>query len=409
MPPSQQRRNENPLCAGQLRLPVDPSPTSNTVRALTVLDAPLQRQAIAPPGSPRAAEFFAGIGLVRLAYEAAGVDVVFANDIEPFKASVYREAFGHDDLVVDDVRNVSGEDVPDIEIAAASFPCTDLSLAGNRLGLNGEHSGMFWEFARVLREMGDRRPQVVQMENVPSFATSHGGRDLREAVAELNDLGYSCDLLVIDARRFVPQSRPRLFIVGLLEVEEMCRWQPHDLRPRWTSDFAEAHSDLRMHAADLPVAPERDGEFSDVVETLSSSDPRWWSSDRAQAFVDSLSFINAERLERMRESDERAWATAYRRTREGVARWEIRADGLAGCLRCPRGGSSKQAVVEAGRGEIRIRWMTAREYARLQGVDDAFTFDSVTPTQAMFGFGDAVCVSAVEWLASNYILKSLGM
>src|SRR5437870_346280 len=83
-----------------------------------------------------------------------------------------------------------GSDVPSIELATASFPCTDLSLAGNRAGLKGSESSMFWQFARVLREMDRRRPKVVMLENVPGFATSHGGKDLRNAIAELNDMGY---------------------------------------------------------------------------------------------------------------------------------------------------------------------------------------------------------------------------
>ena len=127
----------------------------------------VQRDAVRRPwyssamgnGAPlRAAEFFAGIGLVRRALEQEDFRVVFANDIEPAKAALYRANFDASDLVVGDVRNVRGKDVPDIDLATASFPCTDLSLAGNRAGLSGEHSGMFWEFARVIREMRRRGP-----------------------------------------------------------------------------------------------------------------------------------------------------------------------------------------------------------------------------------------------------------
>ena len=97
------------------------------------------------------------------------------------------------------------------------------------------------------------------------------------------------------------------------------------------------------------------------------------------------------------------WATAFRRTRNGTATWEIRADALSGCLRATGGGSSKQALVEAGRGNVRVRWMTAREYARLQGAPDFLIPDSVSENQARFGFGDAVCVPVVEWVAKEHI------
>ena len=75
---------------------------------------------------------------------------------------------------------------------------------------------MFWEFARVLKEMGKRRPSVIMLENVPGFATSQGGRDLRDAIARLNELGYTCDVLAVNASHFVPQSRLRMFIIGKL-------------------------------------------------------------------------------------------------------------------------------------------------------------------------------------------------
>lgn len=76
---------------------------------------------------------------------------------------------------------------------------------------------------------------------------------------------------------------------------------------------------------------------------------------------------------------------------------------MSGCLRATRGGSSKQAVVLAGNDGLRVRWMTAREYARLQGADSFVLPDAISENQALFGFGDAVCVPVVEWIARNYL------
>ena len=162
----------------------------------------------------RAAEFFAGIGLVRMALERAGWSVQYANDIRPFKRDMYCANFTGEEFDLRDVRKVVGADIPDVDLATASFPCIDLSLAGWRRGLAGEHSGLFWEFARVIGEMGERRPRLLLIENVPSFLTSAGGADLRAAVSRLNSLGYECDLLIADAQWYVPQSRKRLFIVA---------------------------------------------------------------------------------------------------------------------------------------------------------------------------------------------------
>ena len=117
---------------------------------------------------------------------------------------------------------------------------------------------MFWEFARVLREMRDegRAVPVVLLENTLGWATSKGGDDLRAAVAELNDLGYWCDLLVVNAQRFVPQSRPRLFVVCSREpLAEPGDWRTTDVRPAWVRRFVEAHPELRMQALDIVPPP----------------------------------------------------------------------------------------------------------------------------------------------------------
>jgi DNA (cytosine-5)-methyltransferase 1 len=356
---------------------------------------------------PRVAEFFAGIGLVRQALEQVGFNVVFANDIEPVKALLYSANFDSSHFVLDDIRNVTGADIPDIELATASFPCTDLSLAGNRNGLAGSQSGMFWEFARVIEEMETRRPPLILLENVLGFATSHGGKDMADAISRLNELGYSCDILVVDALWFLPQSRQRMFIVGSkVPLTKESDWTTTKLRPRWIRDFARKNSNLRIHATPLVPPPSSKQSIGKYVERIQSADSRWWSADRVIRFRESLSSLQAKRLQLIIASPSTSWTTAYRRTRNGKAVWEIRADSVSGCLRTSRGGSSRQAVVEAGRGEFRVRWMTAREYARLQGAPN-FEIGTFAENSAILGFGDAVCVPAVEWVAVNYLKPML--
>jgi len=80
---------------------------------------------------------------------------------------------------------------------------------------------------------------------------------------------------------------------------------------------------------------------------------------------------------------------------------ELRTDGIAGCLRTPRGGSGRQILFAAGRGRYAVRLLTPRECARLMGAD---SFRIVVPlNQALFGFGDAVCVPVIRWIANNYL------
>lgn len=358
------------------------------------------------------AEFFAGIGLMAAALEPRGFEVSWANDIEAAKHDLYlanrphaRQAFR-----LDDVRIVNGSDLPDIELATASFPCIDLSLAGNRRGLAGEQSGMFWEFARVLDQMGSRRPRAVLLENVHGFATSRGGQDLRAALTRMTELGYSCDVIAINARHFVPQSRPRMFVIGIAgghPAGSVVGTPPlSDTRPAWVQAIHTANRDLPMHYLNLPPLPEGPQDLSGIVQRVDLGDARWWDDTRTDLFVQSLRPLHAARFEALRDADTINWRTAYRRTRQGVATWEIRADAIAGCLRTTGGGSSKQALVEAGRGRARVRWMTPLEYARLMGAD-GFKTRARSDNQALFGFGDAVVVDVIAWIAEHYLMPVL--
>jgi DNA (cytosine-5)-methyltransferase 1 len=358
------------------------------------------------------AEFFAGIGLVRAALEPLGFRAKWANDIEKAKRDQYVVNHSAKDFVLGDVRDIHASQLPQgLELATSSFPCIDVSLAGNRKGLGGSQSGMFWEFARVVDEMLDEnRPRVILLENVIGFASSHDGEDLRGALSRLNKLGYSCDVFTIDARHFVPQSRPRMFVVGIRgELPKGAAFGVpplSDVRPAWIRDVHIRNHELNMHHFELPTLPEGPTDLSSVVQRLSPDDSLWWDRSRTGAFVDSLSPIQAQRFQNLKEDGRLAWRTAYRRTRYGLPVWEIRRDGIAGCLRTTGGGSSKQALVEAGNGTARVRWMTPLEYARLMGAD-GYKIHAGTPNQALFGLGDAVVVDVIRWIGRYYLLPVL--
>lgn len=362
---------------------------------------------------PTVAEFFAGIGLVRLGLERAGFRVVWANDIEPAKAKMYRGHFKDetDHYMVEDIAQVSCKDLPKgLSLAWASFPCIDVSLAGWRRGLNGQHTGTFWHFIRILSELHSNSeftlPPVVALENVTGLATSHKGQDLTDTIKALNELGYSVDVLVLDARRFVAQSRPRLFLVGALNPPTDSKDDVDELRPPVLRRFFE-DGDLLTHRAALPQPPPlKNSGLSEAIEALPDDDPQWWPADRTKAFLDSLSQIQKARLDVLQDSLEPVYRTAYRRTRNGVPTWEIRADEIAGCLRTARGGSSKQALVKASKQGVRVRWMTGREYANLMGAND-YALDGLGRNQALYGFGDAVSVDAVAWLGEHYLMPLL--
>lgn len=355
---------------------------------------------------PKALEFFAGIGLARIGLESAGFRVAWANDYEPDKKAMYDANFGESDdhtFALGDIGAVTSDALPDdASLAWASSPCTDLSLAGGRAGLAGAQSGTFWHFIRLLEELGDKRPSVVVLENVTGLATSHGGDDLSAAIRAFNDLGYSVDVLALDARRFVPQSRPRLFLVGAQNPPEDVQDPNSELRPDWLQ-WVYGDASLRTHRAPLPTPPlPLTNGLGELMEQMPSDDERWWDAERTERFVSSLSPMQRERITALRRSPGVKYRTAYRRTRHGVAVWEVRADDVSGCLRTARGGSSKQAVVKLGNKRLQVRWMTPREYARLMGAGD-YDLSAARENQALFGFGDAVAVPAVAWLGEHYL------
>lgn len=361
------------------------------------------------PKPPRAKvlEFFAGVGLARMGLEQEGFQVVWANDYEPKKHEMYSQNFGGEqDYVVGDIGDITGSQLPqNVDLAWASSPCTDLSLAGNRLGLVGRESSAFYQFIRVLSELGDAKPKIAVLENVVGLATSNGGQDLVAAARSFNDLGYSVDAIVLDARRFLPQSRPRIFIVAAQDVPKNDSWVSASvLRPKLLDSFFNSPS-IKTHKFALPEPPGLMNEgLGRVLDKMDTQDPRWWDEERTQKFIQSLSPVQAARAHELASRKENVYRTAYRRTRAGKPTWEIREDDIAGCLRTARGGSSKQAVVEFGAdGTVRARWMTGGEYARLMGADD-YTLTGLRDSQIHFAFGDAVAVPAVSWLAQNYLM-----
>lgn len=319
----------------------------------------------------RAVEFFAGMGLMRAGLERVGIRTVFANDIDETKAKLYADNWGFDELLVGDIRALQGNDIPDADLVTASFPCTDMSLAGKYRGLKGAQSSLVLDFLRILDEMGPRAPRTLMIENVMGFLTANGGRDWETVVADIEKLGYQSAHIVVNASAFVPQSRARVFLFG--------HKGPIELPPP-----PPVRDDLRL---------------ADIADRNSE----WWPQDRLTTFLNAMSPLQSKRVS---DYGRRFWPGyygAFRRTRGGKPVWEVRADERAGTLRTTRGGSARQAIVRAGCGDVAVRWMNVVEYARLQGAED-LRYDSVTPAQAMFALGDAVCVPVVEWLAKHCLM-----
>ena len=358
------------------------------------------------------AEFFAGIGLMRLGLEKAGWKTVWANDNDPDKEAIYRFHFDQDEedhFVLGDVHSLPVASVPPVGLATASFPCTDLSLAGARRGLAGSGSGAFWGFIDSIKNMGRDKPALILLENVTGFLTSHNGNDFEAACIALNELGYSVDPFIIDAAHFVPQSRQRLFVVCSLQrqvpaIEETDRaFFESECRPPALADFIFWHPEINWNIRPLPAFPAKARKLPEIIEDLSPNSKYWWSRERCDYLLNQMSPRHRAIADAMIAGEQTSYGTVFRRVRNGRSMAELRTDGIAGCLRTPRGGSGRQILFVAGSGKFDVRLLTPRECARLMGADDFRLDDKLALNKALFGFGDAVCVSVVEWIGKCYL------
>jgi DNA (cytosine-5)-methyltransferase 1 len=361
-------------------------------------------------------EFFAGGGLARLGLEP-DFACTFANDIDPAKASAYRAAFPPgDEMHEGDIWNLSPSKLPGAAaLAWASFPCQDLSLAGARRGLAAPRSGAFWGFHRLMEKLGDngRAPDVLALENVTGLLSSHGGADFTALLHALDDLGYRAGALEIDAALFTPQSRPRLFIIAV-------RNPPADLTASGPSEPFHSQA-LRNVVARLPDAlrrrfvwwrldapPKRNTRLIDLLDDTSEV---WNSDEQTAKLISQMSALQRQRLETLQSSGRREVGAVFRRIRiehgERVQRAEARFDGLAGCLRTPAGGSSRQLLLFVEGQHLRSRLLSPREAARLMGVPEHYPLPA-GQTAALHLVGDAVCVPVVRWLSQHLLAPLAG-
>ena len=362
-------------------------------------------------------EFFAGGGMARL---GLGTDwaCLFANDVDSQKAAAYRENFGHDHFYEGDIADLSLDSLPNVtpDLVWSSFPCQDLSLAGARQGLAGARSGTFyafWDLVLALKKQ-QRSPSLLVLENVAGLITSNGGKDFSSVTEAIAKAGYLVSALVLDAQTFTPQSRKRVFIFGykggapeLSVVPEKSPETPESLLNAVAALSPKVRSKWRWLAA----RPEkiRNTTLSDIIETSGTD---WAPIAETKKLIAAMSPGQRRSLQETCAKGGRHVGAAYKRIRiengKRVLRVEARFDGLAGCLRTPAGGSSRQLVFEIDDGRVRSRLMTPVEAARLMGLPEDYILPSGS-TAALKLCGDGVCVPVVRWIAENILEPALDL
>lgn len=331
----------------------------------------------------------------------AGWSCAFANDFDPVKASTYRANFADaaEHFHEGDVWQISPADLPSpVDLAWASSPCQDFSLAGGRAGLAGGRSSAFFGFWRLIETLGEQAPRIIVIENVVGLLTSHGGADFFALCEALGRQGYRYGALEIDAARFTPQSRPRVFVVATRgPVDEAEGPSPfHTIAVRAAHQAAPEAVKAGWVWWRLDAPPARNTDLASILEPDDAV--RWRSADETQALLGLMAERHAARVQAFRSSRERTVGTVFRRTRSGLQRAEARFDGVAGCLRTPRGGSSRQMLLVIADGAVKSRLLTALEGARLMGLPDHYRLPS-SQSAGLHVVGDGVAAPVVRHLA----------
>lgn len=362
-------------------------------------------------------EFFAGGGMARAGL-GDGWQCLFANDFNPMKAAAYADNWGADHFVCGDIAAVKTSDLPGrADLAWASFPCQDLSLAGARSGMDGAtRSGTFWAFWGLMKQLKreGRAPRMIVLENVLGTLTSRRGEDFAAICAALVGGGYRFGALVVDAKLFVPQSRQRVFFIaieggaappsGLCASGSASPWHPKTL--------VAAQARLPANAQDSwiwwnPATPTpRSRILGDLVED-NPADVEWHSPVVTATILAMMSERNAAKVQAALASGKKCVGAIYKRIRieagAKIQRAEVRFDGVSGCLRTPRGGSSRQTILVVEGDEVRSRLLSSREAARLMGLPESYKLPA-RYNDAYHLAGDGVCVPVVAHLA-RHILK----
>ena len=360
-------------------------------------------------------EFFAGGGMARLGLGPTW-RCQFANDFDAQKASAYRDNFSADHFLEEDVNALCAGDLPSStpDLVWSSFPCQDLSLAGARAGLNGARSGAFHAFWRLMKNQmsQDRAPRLLVLENVAGLITANGGRDFTIITDAMAAAGYTISALMIDAQSFTPQSRRRIFLFGFWSPPTWLFGETPQVSPETPATLIEAVSTLPTETLArwrwLTPRPhhKRNLNLGDILE----SHAPWLAPKEAGKLFNSMAPKQKKRLEDYKNSGAHHIGAGFRRIRsengKRTQRFEARFDGLAGCLRTPAGGSSRQYVIEINNGDARARLLTPREAARLMGLPEEYRLPQ-SKTAALKLSGDGVCVPAVQWIEEAVLTPAL--
>lgn len=342
----------------------------------------------------KAVSLFAGIGGFELAMTRAGITPVASAEIDVKCRAILARHFPST-THYDDVRKVTLDNLSSrgIGLVSAGWPCQGNSVAGLRAGMADARSGLWWEVHRILSEI---RPRWFIGENVPGLLTVNSGRDFRDVIASLDELGYGVAWRVLDAQGFgVPQRRRRVILAGCLgdpagaaEVLFEPESRSGDFAPspeaaRHTTGASEASAGSRG----VGYSRNMSGERRAGIKTLSASD----SASAHRVVVGTLQASGY----RIGAEDARDGHLIPAYVENGVTYGDWSPADVAGPLmeRDYKDGGPRVLLP----GTAGVRRLTPLECERLQGFPDGWTEGQSDAARGR-QLGNAVAVPVVQWV-----------
>ena len=320
-------------------------------------------------------DLFAGIGGIRMGFEANGGECVFTSEWNDFSKKTYSENFGNTHLFVGDIVNFPAEDVPDHDVLLGGFPCQPFSIAGvskkNSLGLpHGfectTQGTLFFDVARII---ACKRPKAFLLENVKNLLSHDQGNTFNIILQILRqELGYDVHYKVIDGQSFTPQHRERIIIVGF---QEKTAFSWHDLQLPDKGPLLK--SILHKTDGTEPIL-DWDGErFFD--HSKCTVQPKFTLTPNLWAYL-------------------QAYAEKHRKAGNGFGFGMSYPDSVTRTLSARYHKDGSEILVFQGENK-RPRRLTPRECARLMGFPDTFQIP-VSDTQAYRQFGNSVVMPVMK-------------
>lgn len=302
-------------------------------------------------------DLFCGIGGFRIAFERAGCKCVFSSDWDKFSRQTYEANFG--ETPKGDIHSVAYADIPEFDILCAGFPCQPFSLAGvskknslgRKHGFEDEKQGnLFFSIADILSY---HNPPAFVLENVKNLQSHDGGRTYKIIYRTLTEeLGYTVQHKIIDAKAFVPQHRERIFIVGF--------------KP--------------MRFFEFPDIPKASPKLSTILEK--NVPDKYTLSDHLWEYLQN-------------------YARKHREAGHGFGYGLVTGDDVARTLSARYYKDGSEILIYQG-DDKNPRRLTPRECCRLMGYPDTFKIP-VSDTQAYRQFGNSVVIPVVASIAEAVV------